>query len=175
MRNITTKELFVLPPDKFNKYYNTLKHLAPKSEINGIAAPVIEELTFAQVAMLKKMTSTPDYTNLTKVFELVFGVGIENMDVVSFFAGFNYIIESLKTINKREQMLNAKDPKWEAAGIDKLGIFGALNQLAAIAQQFSTSPQDVENWSYSLVFALSYKNKIEAEILKNYQEQNKLV
>jgi hypothetical protein len=173
--NIKTKRLFSLETTKFEQYHNTLKLLKAKSILKGKQAKSIESLTFGEVVELKRNLSTPTIENVLRAFSLVFELSDQDVlktDVVDFYHAFNFIKEEITIIADREQkkLSSVPDEKLKSAGIEELNIFGELNTLILIGEKFGKSPQEVENWSYSLVFSLMYHDKISNDISKRYSK-----
>ena len=164
LHNITANELFALSPEEFEEYNSILQYL------KAIAGKDLRELEFGQVAEIRRVFSQPDFKGIEKVFELVFDVELSKLKATEFFARFNWVVDQLKAIARMEKKLQSNDAIWEQAGGERMNIFGELNTLRALGVQYGVPPQEVEKWSYNLVFTLSYQNKELSEVQERYQK-----
>ena len=172
--DITVKELFSLEGNKFDSYNELLKNLNGKNTVAGITGKDIYQLPFSSVSFLKEFIQSPTLPGFISVYKLIFGID-ENiflkMKSTDFYYSFNWIQNEIIELVEGEKRLESKpDEHWIAAGIERLNIFGELNTLINIGKQYSIPPQEVENWSYNLVFTFALHNKIDGEINKKYSE-----
>lgn len=150
-------------------------YLNPKDSFAGKQATPLGKLTFGEVANIKYQVQQPTDEGIIEMFETVFKVDnktILKQDIVSFFYALNWIKQSIKELIEREQknLSGDQDPMLEMAGVKRLVPFGELNTLKAIGQQFGKSPDEVENWSYNMVFSLMLHDKVAAEVQHAYNE-----
>lgn len=173
LRNIRTKQLFNLDAESFKEYHSILKHLKPKPTLNGKQAEALESLSFGEVVEIRHSLSKPNTDSISRIFNLVFGTkGTElyKSKILSFYPALNWIKKQMIAISKREslKLTSTPDAKLKEAGIDNLNKFGELNTLTMLGEKYGTTPQEVEKWKYSLVFALVYQEKVTNDINKNY-------
>lgn len=164
LTNITTKKLFSLSQKDFEGYRSLLTY------VKTVKGKELGTLSFGQVATIKKALQQPTLEALQNIFSLVYSIEIRNLNTIQFFERFNWIEAELKKIAEREKLLSSSDAIWEQAGGEQLVKFGELNTLRALAMQFSTTPQEVENWTYNLVFTLMYQNKTLNEVQEQYHK-----
>jgi hypothetical protein len=147
------------------------KKVKGHSIFNGLKAKDFMELSFKDVEFIKTSLSEPNETNMFKILEIVFGVkNFSKVRLLEFYKAYNYIVEQITQIIESEKSLSSPaSDKLLMAGIERMTIFGALNILDDIARRYSKSPQEVENWSYGLIFSLSLKMKYENDIQKNLE------
>ena len=138
-------------------------------------AKEIRELSFKDVDFLKDTIMQPNEVDMFKSIRLVFGnFNPRTTKLLQFYQAYNYIVEKIKEIWEQEKaLISEPSEKLKAAGIERMQIFGNLNILDDIAQRYSKSPLEIENWSYSLIFALSLKMKYESDIQKNIEDANR--
>ena len=175
LKKISLKKLFTLQGDEFENYHNVLKHLQPKPFMKSSA---IIDLNFGEVAKIKMLLQNTKLENIIELFKIIFKIDeglIYKIDVVQFYETFNWINNEVKEIVEREieNLSSEPDSKLKDAGVEQLNIFKELNTLILLGEKFSTPPQEVEKWNYSLVFGLMLHNKITNDINKNLAEINK--
>ena len=174
LERITVKKLFSLSPERFDEYHNSLKHVLPKAEIKSIPANDIYSLTFSNVVWLKAFIQNTTFENFVKAYQMIFGIDKSEFlkcDVVEFYQSFNWIQNQMLDLIDGEKRLDSDiEPELKEAGIDELNIFGELNTLITIGKEFGKSPAEIEQWSYSMVFALSLHNNISSGINKRHSK-----
>ncbi len=176
LENISVGKLFSLQVKEFDAYNDLLTNLNGKNEALGKTGKDIYELPFSSVSHLKNFFQSPTYSGFAYVYNMIFGIEKETfqkMNVIEFYQSFNWLQNEIIELVEGEKRLESKpDAKWKEAGIEQLGIFGEMNTLIEIGKAYSTPPQEVEKWSYNLVFSLAYYNKISSDINKKYSELN---
>ena len=134
----------------------------------GAKAKSIWDLKFFEVENIKKDFQNLDDDKVIKLMDLFYGKSdLSKVRGLQFYRAFNYIKEQLKDVYDKEKMLAGdSQQKLIDAGIKELDIFGSLNILDDLGKDFGKSPEEVEQWSYGLVFSLSLKRKKESDIRK---------
>lgn len=173
--NISVFQLYHLPQDHFQNYMELQGLMAAKPIFNKRRAKKIESLEFGQVAQLKRIMLNPTYQGLIDAFKMVFGVKADDYKrayVTDYFYAINHLRQSVTELIEKEQKALKSEPDMfmEMAGAERLNMFAELNTLVDLGKQFGKSPEEVERWPYSMVFALVLHNKITAEIMKRYHE-----
>lgn len=171
--NITVKELYL--SEDINGYFELQKIMKPKPEFGKHKAKELTDLAFDDVSKIKRVMLKPTYDGLFQVFQLVFGVRklqYEMASVVDYFYALNHLKSEIKKIVEREKKMltSDPDPMMSMAGSDRLNMFGELNTLKKLGMDFGKSPEEIGQWSYSLVFALTLHDKIHGEVEKRYYE-----
>lgn len=180
LRKITTRQLFLLSNDKFDKYHRVLKHLDPIQLHGKKQLESLTDLTFGEVTGIKMNLKHSSFNNMIDIFKTIFGLEqkeIYKVDVVQFYHALNWIKEEIQAIYEREvqSLSSTPDSKMKDAGIDDLNIFGEMNTLIMLGEKYGKAPQEIENWNYNLVFSLMLHQKISSDINKRYVELNKPV
>lgn len=175
LNNISVVQLYHLPQQDFHNYMELQKLMKAKPVFNKRNAKKIESLEFGQVARLKRILLKPTYQGLIEAFKLVYGVKnneYQHADVITYFYALNHIKIEIKKIIKKEQVALKSEPDMmmQMAGSDRLNVFAELNTLIDLGKQFGKSPEEIERWPYSMVFALVLHNKVHGEIMKRYHE-----
>ncbi|SNA77389.1 hypothetical protein [Flavobacterium psychrophilum] len=178
LQNISFRQLFQLKSQKFEEYHSLLSHLTPIKLTDSIGS--LTDLTFGEVAEIKRSLQRPTFENTTKLFEIIFKIDqkkLYKINVIEFYHALNWIKHEVQSVYNREveNLSPDTDSKLKDAGVDELNIFGEMNTLIALGEKFSKAPQEVENWSYNLVFSLMLHQKISSDINKRYVELNKPV
>lgn len=175
LKNITIAELYQLDEYDFLCYMELKKLMNSKPFFCKREPKKITSLKFGEVSKIKRVIQKPTLEGLQEVFSIVFGVKkmqYQNAKVTDYFYGLNHITKSILEIVKREQKaLKAKeDADLDAAGVDKLSRFGELSTLIEVGKKFGKSPEEIEQWKYSLVFSIIFYGKVENEIKDNYSQ-----
>lgn len=173
--NISVKQLYQLPQEDFQNYMELQDIMRAKPIFNKYKAKKIESLEFGQVAQLKRITLKPTYEGLINAFKMVYGCRTgqyQNANVVDYFYAINHIKQSVTALINKEQrtLVGEPDMFMEMAGAERLNIFAELNTLVLLGKQFGKSPEEVERWPYSMVFALVLHGKVSGEVQKRYYE-----
>jgi len=179
--NISVKQFWSLQDESLAKQYLRFSNekdpyfLKPKDMFAGRIATPLGQLTYGEVSNLKHNLSTPSFEGIYECFDAVFKVKLTtylNQNITSYFYALNWIKEQVTIILERENKTlgGERDPLLEMAGVHRLIPFGELNILKTIAQQFSTTPMEVENWKYNLVYSLMLHDKVSGEVQKSYNE-----
>lgn len=172
--DISVKELFTLESNKFDAYNDLLQNLNGKNVAAGKTAKDIYQLPYCSVSSLKGFMQSPSLPGFISVFKLVFDVDEKEflkMKATEFYYSFNWLQNQIIELVEGEKRLESEpDENWKLAGIERLNIFGELNTLINIGKQYSKSPQEIEQWTYELVFTLALHNKIDGDINKRYSE-----
>lgn len=179
LEKISLSELFLLQNKQFEEYHNVLKHLVPKPIKAKKEIESLTDLTFGEVTLIKMNLKEPSLNSMVEIFKTIFGLSqkdIFKISVIDFYHALNWIKEEIQTIYNREldNLSSSPDPKLKEAGIDALNVFGEMNTLIMLGEKFGQPPQDIENWSYNLVFSLMLHQKITADVNKNLIEINKV-
>lgn len=133
----------------------------------------LNDLQFQEVDRIKKALLNLDDNKIEFIILTVYGVKINynKTRALEFYRAFNFVVEQVERIYKKEQQLNGKaNEKLKKAGIEKMAIFDSLNILDDLAVKYNTSPHEVELWTYGNVFIYALKMKFENDIQKNLSE-----
>ncbi len=173
--HISVSQLYQLEEYDFLCYMELQKVMNAKPFFCKHKAKKLTTLTFGEVSKIKRVLIKPTLDGLQEVFTAVFGIKkiqYYNADVVDYFYGLNHIIKSIEEIVKREQkaLKGKEDADLDAAGVDKLSRFGELSTLIEVGKKFGKSPEEIEQWKYSLVFSIIFYGKIENEVKDNYSQ-----
>lgn len=182
LENIKVRKLFELDEEKFAEYIRLQGMLKAKSEFIGKQAVEIMSLQFGQVNELKRIFTSPTFEGIFYSFETVFGAKKEevlNSDVISYFYAFNFIAEGVKTVLKKEKVLEIDDEEerfmMKEAGAERLNMFQELPILISFAERFSKTPEEIEKWKYSTVFAILFYDKVISDVRKRMSDIRKAI
>ena len=173
LENIKVDEFFKLEnADKFSIYFNTLK--AKNLFRNAVMNP--NELSYSDILVLRESLAEPTIQSYFTIYKICYNQNPEEFlkgTILEFIQSNRYIINHLKQLAQRElQMLeNDVDPKWEAAGGERMNIFGGKSVMIQLAEQFGKSPREVGDWKYNEVFMIQLYNSRLQQILKLYNKQ----
>lgn len=177
---IKVKKLFELDDARFAEYVRLQNVMKSKPEFIGKEAVEITSLQFGQVNELKRIFTEPTFEGIFYAFEAVFGAKKEEVleaDVVSYFYALNHIAEGVKTVFKKEKILEVDDEEerffMKEAGAERLNRFQEFPILLNLAERFSTTPFVIETWKYSTVFTILLYDKILADVRKRRDEIKK--
>lgn len=175
LEHITVKELYQLEEYDFLCYMELQKVMNSKPFFCKHKAIKITSLKFGEVARIKRVLQNPTFEGLQDVFKMVFGVKktqYYNANVVDYFYGLDHIKNAIIEIVNREQkaLKGKEDADLDAAGVDRLSRFGELSTLIEVGKKFGKSPEEIEQWKYSLVFSIIFYGKVENEIKDNYSQ-----
>lgn len=177
MINITLSKLFQLPDEEIEAYLTSFKFVKGKRYIadsNRVyTSRDLGTRPYAEVKEIIQLMSS----DVLKAYSKVFHIEIDELlkkTVTDFMPAHNWLKDQIEMIlkNERVRLRGKKNSRWIQAGAERLAIFGELNVLLPIAEQFNTTVQDVEKWSYNYVFALQYRQVMYNEIMEEY---NRLV
>lgn len=175
LRNIKIFKLFQLPDPVFEKYNSIMRYLIPKNHLRKYKSKDFSEISYGDIILVKRLSENPDFEDLVNIFETVFGIKRKKLlrtRIIDFYHALNHIKKEIETIEFRElKNLNSRtDDELKRAGVEKLNIFGELNTLILLGSKYGKSPEEIEQWSYGLVFSLLLHEKITNDINKNYTE-----
>ena len=177
LNHIKVKEFFHLKDEDASKYLELQSIMKSEDIFLNYKAKPLGQLTYGQVAQIKRTFKNPDYNSLLECFKLVFKVKEDkylNSDIVNYFYALNWIKEQVMALVEKEKMLVPDpDPDLEMAGVKKLSVFGEMSTLINLAQKFSTSPMVIETWTYNTVYTILLYQKIEGEVRKSYNQIKK--
>lgn len=177
LKNITVKEFFQLNEADALSYVELQSIMKSKPVFLNRKAKELGELSFGDVAQLKRNISEPSYEGLMDSFKMVFGIKQSqylNADVVSFFYALNWMRESvIALMNKEKALVPEPDPDLEMAGVNRLAVFSEMSTLINLGRSFSKAPTEIETWKYNMVFAILLYDKVHGEVQKNYYELKK--
>lgn len=172
---ITVRQFFELDETKAERYLSLQNILNPLPKLGNKKATALGELSYGEVAQLKRNIAEPTVQNIFESFQMVFKikwVEFITTDIVSFFYAINWIRTEIKELSKREAkaLKSEKDPDLEMAGVKRLQPFGEFSTLIGLGEKFGKAPTEIENWKYNVVFTIMFHDKIYNEVAKNYQE-----
>jgi len=174
MDNIRIEELFKLPQHTQERYANLLKYLAPKAKLCGKDGRQLGDLTYAEVAKIKRLANDQDPLN---VLAIVFNVSepeILKVRCMEFFAALNWVQLELHILQEREKLLTEDvDPDLEEAGVKRLDVFKEFNVLIPLSKEYSLPPETIADWQYSTIFTILYHAKITNDIQRRHMEIQK--
>lgn len=173
--NITVRQLYGLGTDMFEKYTELQKCLKSRNEFAGSEGLEITSLSFAEVCEIKRTFISPTLEGLFSIFQSIFKVSKDKFlrsDVVSYFYALNHLGNSVQQIMEREKLLAPKEDEdyflMKEAGAERLQVFQELPILLNLAERFATTPEVIETWKYSKVFAILLHDKTTADIRKEF-------
>lgn len=174
LTNISVKEFFQLDEDTSLKYVELQSIMKSQDTFLKSRAIPLGQLSFGEVATLKRNIQNPTYESLMDSFKLVFKVKQNqylNADVVSFFYALNFIREKVIELNQKEKVLESEiEPELEMAGVKSLSVFGEMATLINLGERYSKCPTEIESWKYNLVFAILLYDKKKGEVQQKYQK-----
>lgn len=174
MYNIPLHALYKLPPEEMDKYLNLISVLKPLSKIGRYKATPLFDLTYGEVKEVESLLLTATSESISQAFKYVFKMPEKvfyKLRAVTFLKALNHLFEDLKSIAELEKNLIPKpDPIFEMAGADRLSIFGHFALLKRLAEKFKTPPQGIEDWKYSVVYAVLLHDKIYGEVEQEYNQ-----
>lgn len=155
IKNYRLKEFLKQPQGLIDEYTYILRYLMPVETKNPLM-----QLPLIEVDNIK----TNLEADLLKIVATVQGITekqVLKLKILDFFAIVNSIRNQIETIIRAEQKLQSQypDQKWEmVGGGEKMAKFGIYNTTIALAEQFNTTPQEIEKWQYSHVFTILLHN-----------------
>lgn len=176
INNIKLKHFHRLSEVDQKEYIKILSFLKPIPTLGRRSAKDVFEMTFAEVENMRRGVSSPE--GMIKAMSTFFDCPekyLVDYRIVQFYHAFNHLMSQLQHITNIERINLSKPPKQDMidAGVKELDRFGALNTLDLLAKEYGKSPEEIEQWSYSLIYSLMWKRKIESDIQDNWQEANK--
>lgn len=155
IKNYRLKQFLGQPQELIDEYTYILRHLKPidtKTPLMQLPLIEVDNIKTNLEADLLKIVATVQGTTEKEVMK---------MRITEFFAVVNSIKKQVETIIKAEQKLQSQypDQKWEmVGGNEKMAKFGIYNTTIALAEQFNTTPQEIEQWQYGQVFTILLHN-----------------
>ncbi|MEE1963551.1 hypothetical protein V1387_12710 [Allomuricauda taeanensis] len=155
IKNYRLGQFLRQPQDTIDEYTYILRHLKPidtKTPLMQLPLIEVDNIKTNLEADLLKIVATVQDTTEKQVLK---------MKILDFFGVVNSIRNQIETIIRAEQKLQSQypDPKWEmVGGSEKMARFGIYNTTIALAEQFNTSPQEIEQWQYGHVFTILLHN-----------------
>ena len=197
LKDIQLKYYFNL---KVTKHYDIwLDKLPARDNIFGIKSKGLDDWTFDEVAYLKRYADSDDIEKMQKEFGICFPkiykyrffnrfttkripiltnkIRLSDVYLFQFAAWQKFIANELeKVVNLESKLVPEPDAIAIMSGIDNFEVFGDMNTIIPIAEQFGFKPNDVADWKYMEVFTLALYNKTKGEFNKRYAEnkQNEL-
>ena len=170
------KDLGKIDLEKLAVHFTMVQSVKSTPYINRYKAKDLYELEYGEVVLIKQYLTSPDTKSIEEVFKIVFECPsklLYDHTLNQYFGAMNWVVAEIEQIQKQEVKQLSREPsdKMKIAGIHRLNIFGELNVLVSLAKEFNTTPQEVEKWTYSTVFALILRSNIEAEITNELQNQ----
>lgn len=173
---ITVLELYQQTDVMFNKYM-ALEDiiLVNDNRFMQYKAKPLGQLEYGQVGRLKKIITNITIDGVFEMFNIIYGVkraAYNGADVVSYFYALKWIKQEITKLLEKEKKVLTSEPNFELelAGVKRLNMFGELGTLINLGRTFGMPPQDIERWTYNLVFSIMAYDKTSDEIKKRYSE-----
>jgi hypothetical protein len=175
MENIKVKELFNITQREFDRYSSLFEFVKPSNKLGKYQCKSFLEMTYGEVLNLINCVKSDDWLKVMKCyFPNLSNRKMMNIRSNVFFPVFFWIKSDLESYQKRQKMLQGiTDPKLEQAGVERLEVLGAMNEVFNTADLLNfrlDELEKMENLPYSLVFTRLLKEKIGNDIQRDYQE-----
>lgn len=176
--NISVKEYFNLQDtSKYDIFIDTIN---PINLYSGKRFDT-NKLTFDEVEVIKKILNDPTLDSVKDMFIELFKLGSYEVSAAAEFYSTSifdlfrakkylqdYIIKLVETENKvlagipddKLLMINAAE---------RLKVVNHLLTKMRLAEQFSTSPNEIGKWRYTTVFPIMLANKLNNDVQRDYQ------
>lgn len=155
IKNYRLKQFLRQPQQLIDEYTYILRHLKPKDTKTPLMELPLIEVDNIKTNLEGELIQIVALVQQTKEKEVM------KMRILDFFGVVNSIRQQLETILRAEQKLQSQypDQKWEmVGGSEKMAKFGIYNTTIALAEQFNTTPQEIEQWPYGRVFTILLHN-----------------
>ena len=170
--NIKVDQFFKLDnADKFGIYFNTLKE---RNLFRGVVMNP-NELSYSDILVLRESLTDVSIESYFTIYKICYNQEPEEFlkgTILEFIQSNRYIINHLKQLAHRESQLleHEPDPKWEAAGGERMSVFGGKATLIQLGEQFGKSPREIGDWKYSeVLMVMIYNNRLQS-IMKLYNK-----
>lgn len=177
INNITVKEYFNLKDSsEYDLFIDTLE---AKPLFNGHKCN-LKALSYDMVETIKLMFFTGLEDDLREIFIELFSLGsfeispedeFYNASIFDLFRSKKYIQDWLLNLIKIEklQLSGESDEKMMMinAGERLKNVSHLLNKIS-LAEQFSTTPNEIGKMKYTTVFTILLANKLNADVTKDY-------
>lgn len=173
--NITIDEFF--KSADVSEYETFMRWLTPKNSINEKSCD-FNELTFAEVARVRKLLYEPNIENVLELYEILYKIKPDDLlkcGVLELFQTNRYILNKITELNEREKLLGAnfteaEKLKWIASGGKRLSQFEEMGQMISLGKMFSKSPEEIGNWKYNTVYITLLYNNISDDVNKRMSQ-----
>lgn len=165
IKNYTFEDFIKMDQDTVDEYMVILRNIK-----NVDTDTKVNQLTLKEVDDLKKGQLNPTNNNLIAMVAMVQSIEEDvamKLPIVSFIPIYLSIVEQLEhLVNGEQQLVPAHtNLKWEMVeGSVKMGKFGLFNTTISLAEQFNTTPQEIEKWKYSYVFTILLHNTVKGNL-----------
>lgn len=174
--NITVKELYELPEDQYKHYLalDGIMQIDGDRFLRSKAKP-LGALEYGHVIQMKHSLLKIDFEALAFIFKKVYGIKQPELleaDVVSYFIAIKWIKQEFKALIEKEKKVLTPiyDIDLDFAGVKRLSGFGEIATLINLARSFGTTPEDLEKWTYNLVFTILAYDKVKGEVQTEYSK-----
>lgn len=176
IKNIKLRDFPTLSEADQEAYERVLRYMKGKPHLGRRKARNVYEMPFAEVELMRNGIGTEE--GFLQAMCLLFDCPkemITDYRLTQFFAARNHMLSQIEHISNMERLTLSRepDPKLIEAGIKELDRFGALNILDQLGREYGKSPEEIEQWSYGLVYSLMWKRRIESDIDEKRAEQLK--
>lgn len=164
-----------LEPEQLEEYGKLFKYLTPIPKLGKYQASDLYELEFAEVVNIKEAIREERFYDAMTIYFKCPLVFLMKFRILQYSHALNYMMKDVNALLDRESKALSKEPEqeWVAAGVRELDKFGALNVLDALGVEYGKSPNEIETWSYGLVFGLLWRRTTKADIHERYRELTK--
>lgn len=175
INNVRLGDIDTLEPEELESYSLILPCLKPIPKLGKYKARDFYKMEFAEVVNIREAVKADDMIEAVRLYYNVPPVFMVSKRIIEFSHAQNYMIRQLEIINTREEkeLYSEPDQNWVEAGIRELDRYGALNVLDRLGMEFGKSPEEIETWSYGLVFWLLSRRATQARINERHREITK--
>lgn len=171
--NVKMKHLHKIPEDHRNDYAKVLRLLKPSEQLGRRKARNIYLMQYGEVESMRGSIHTPE--GALMAVSMVFDCPekyLMDYRLLQFYPALNHVAKVLSYLDTLEENNLSKKPKKDMldAGIHRLNHFGNLNTTDRLGKEFGMCPEEIEKWSYNLVYHLMWKRKVESDIDDDYAE-----
>ena len=177
LKHITIRQYYAMEDASLFAKYLKLEELMTvrDNKFGKFDAENLEDLSYGQVGLLKRLISAPTLNGIFEMFNIVYGIEqaeYYKQDIVEYFYGMKWIKQEIGRIisNENKVLSHEPDAKFELAGGKALNVFRELPSLIMLAKDYGCFPEEVELRKYKRVFADLAYIKVHGDIAKAYRE-----
>jgi hypothetical protein len=178
--DITIQQYFTLEDTtEYDIYINILN---PVNRFAGRSC-ITANLTFDEIEVIKQIFAHPTIDDIKDMFITCFrikGSMRESEDTIfweqsifDLFRAKAYLQSYIKEIVDREVRWFHEEPNERMQMInagERSRPFAHTMKKISLAQQFSTTPDEIGNWTYMKVFSYMIANKVKDDIARDYND-----
>jgi len=180
IKNISIGEYLTLEDStQYDIFVNTLN---PKNFFRGRVANY-NNLTFDEIQVIKSILNNPNSQDIKDLFCLLYGIRgsyeqseeaeFLSQSVFELFSAKRYLDEYILELSSREakHLSGTPDIKAEMVNAGKrLAPFNHQLTKMRLGKEYSIDPDIIGTWKYSKVFRILVAEKVENEVMKDYNE-----